>query len=273
MLPLHGPGTCLYECRVMHRRLSPKVHHFDYSLFLFSLDLDEIDATVARVRGFSHNRWNLYNFRDRDHLTLPGLEQATVKENILTWIRSQPGPPTLPDNPRVVLITLPRVLGYIFNPVSFYFIEDRASAAPLCAVVQVGNTFREMKPYLLRAPTTPGAFHLITPKLFYVSPYSALDLHFDFKLKVPGDHLDIHIDDRSGATGPQVLLSALTGHRCPLTTSRLLWLTLKFPLITLKVIFLIHWQAFRLWLRRLPFHRKSANPQLQQDVFHPHRPA
>ena len=123
------------------------------------------------------------------------------------------------------------------------------------------------------APSAPGAFHLITPKLFYVSPYSALDLHFDFKLKIPGEQLDIHIDDRSGPAGPQVLLSALTGRRCPLTTSRLLWLTLKFPLITLKVIFLIHWQAFRLWLRKLPFHRKSANPQLQQDVYHPHRPA
>jgi DUF1365 family protein len=137
----------------------------------------------------------------------------------------------------------------------------------------VGNTFREMKPYLLRAPSAPRTFHLITPKLFYVSPYSALDLHFDFKLKIPGERLDIHIDDRSGPAGPQVLLSALTGRRCPLTTSRLLWLTLKFPLITLKVIFLIHWQAFRLWLRKLPFHRKSANPQLQQGVYHPHRPA
>ena len=93
MLSLHGPGTCLYECRVMHRRLSPKAHQFSYNIFLFSLDLDETDATAARVRGFSHNRWNLYNFRDRDHLTLPGLEQATIKENILTWIRSQPDPP------------------------------------------------------------------------------------------------------------------------------------------------------------------------------------
>ena len=303
----NGPTTCLYECSVMHRRLSPKVHQFSYNIFLFCLDLDEINATASRVRFFSYNRWNLYNFRDRDHLTLPGLEQATVKENILTWIRSQPGHPKLPAEPdaiRIHLITLPRVLGYIFNPVSFYFLADRLNNMPLCAVVQVGNTFREMKPYLLGAPTlgasgvppapehpqspseplpppqlstlnsqpSPNSptYRLITPKLFYVSPYSALDLHFDFKLHLPNEHLNIHIDDRTGPDGPHVLLSALTGKRRPLTTASLLLLTAKFPFITLKVIFLIHYQALRLWLRKLPFHRKSAHPELQQDVFNPH---
>ena len=268
-----GPSTCLYECGVMHRRLSPKVHQFKYNIFLFSLDLDEIDVTAARVRFFSHNRWNLYSFRDRDHLTLPGFEQATVKENILTWILSQPNPPVLPADPaliRIHLVTLPRVLGYIFNPVSFYFVDDRTNGRPLCAVVQVGNTFREMKPYLLRAPSAPGAYQLVTPKLFYVSPYSQLDLHFDFKLKIPGGHLDIHIDDRTGLDGPHVLLSSLIGRRQPLTTARLLWLTLKFPFVTLKVILLIHYQALRLWLKGVPLHRKSANPQLQQDLFNPH---
>lgn len=274
-----GPTTCLYECRVMHRRLSPKVHQFNYRIFLFCLDLDEIGATASRVRFFSHNRWNLYNFRDRDHLTLPGLEQASIKENILAWIRSQAAPPALPaeaDQIRIHFVTLPRVLGYIFNPVSFYFLAERTTAQPLCAVVQVGNTFREMKPYLLGAPSVPTApappgaapdYRLITPKLFYVSPYSDLDLHFDFKLKIPGDYLDIHIDERRSADGPQVLLSALTGKRQPLTTARLLWLTVKFPFITLKVIFLIHWEALRLWLKKLPFHRKAANPHLQQEVF------
>ena len=297
----NGPTTCLYDCSVMHRRLSPKVHQFRYSIFLFSLDLDEIAATAAKVRCFSHNRWNLYSFRDRDHLTLPGLEQASVKENILTWIRSQSEPPKLPDDPdqiRIHLITLPRVLGYIFNPVSFYFVADRITESPLCAVVQVGNTFREMKPYLLRTPTgaqsdppaqvqglapqdsgpsksTPvqspsPAFRLITPKLFYVSPYSQLDLHFDFNLHIPNEHLNIHIDDRTGPEGPQVLLSALTGKRRPLATAGLLWLTLKFPLVTLKVIFLIHWEALRLWVKKLPLYRKSAHPELQQKVFNPH---
>ena len=257
--------SCVYECSVMHHRLSPQEHHFSYRIFMLSLDLDELDALDRRLLGFSRNRWNLYTFRDRDHLTLPGLEKATVRENLTAWLAQQGV--LLPADARVRLVTLPRVLGYIFNPVSFFFCAD-ATGAPLCAVVEVGNTFGELKPYLLREPAGENFFRLVTPKHFYVSPFSELDLSFDFKLRVPGDTLDIHIDDRAGEK--RVLLSALTGRRAPLTTARLWWLSLKYPLITLKVIALIHLHAALLWLRRLPFHRKAANPQLQRDVFRPH---
>lgn len=258
-------NSCLYECCVMHHRLEPKEHHFRYRIFMFALDLDELDALDRGVFGFSRNRWNFYTFRDRDHLTLPGRERESLRENLTAWLAERGV--ELPAGVRITLVTLPRVLGYIFNPVSFYFCHE-ASGAPLCAVVEVGNTFREMKPYLLRERTGEDAFRLVTPKHFYVSPFSALDLSFDFKLRVPGEALDIHIDDRDGDR--RVLLSALTGRRVPLTSARLWWFTLKYPLITLKVIALIHWHALRLWLRRLPWHRKTANPQLQRDIFHPH---
>lgn len=257
--------SCLYECEVMHHRLAPKEHHFRYNIFMFALDLDELDLVAARVRGFSHNRRNLYEFRDRDHLTLAGGETSSLRQNLTAWLAL--GGIQFPATGRITLVTLPRVLGYIFNPVSFYFCSD-ATGAPLCAVVQVGNTFRELKPYLLPTASADGAFRLVTPKHFYVSPFSALDLSFDFKLKVPSEHLEMHIDDR--ADGRRVLLSALTGRRVPLTTTRLAWLSLKYPFITLKVIFLIHWHALLLWSRRLPWHRKSANPDLQRDVFQPH---
>ena len=102
------------------------------------------------------------------------------------------------------------MLGYIFNPVSFYFCFD-ADGAPLCAVVEVGNTFREKKLFLLREPAGENLFRLVAPKHFYVSPFSDLDLHFDFKLRVPGETLEIHIDDRAG--DETLLLSALTGRR------------------------------------------------------------
>ncbi|MBC8125518.1 MAG: DUF1365 domain-containing protein [Gloeobacteraceae cyanobacterium ES-bin-144] len=254
--------SCLYDCEVMHHRLSPKEHHFSYRIFMFSLDLDEIDEVARRVHGFSRNRSNLYTFRDTDHLDLG---MPTVRENLTAWLAENGV--QLPEDARVQFVTLPRVLGYIFNPVSFYFCSD-VEGQPLCSVVQVGNTFREMKPYLLREPSGENFFRLITPKHFYVSPFSELDLSFDFKLKVPREKLDIHIDDRKGKK--RVLLSALTGQRVPLTTGNLAWLTFKFPLITLKVIGLIHWHALLLWLKRLPFHRKEDRPDLQRDVYHPH---
>ena len=260
--------SCLYDCEVMHHRLEPKEHHFRYRIFMFALDLDEIDKVAANVLGFARNRRSLYEFRDRDHLTLPELgDRGTLKDHLIAWLAKHRI--HLPENSRITLVTLPRVFGYIFNPVSFYFCYDEAGV-PLCAVVQVGNTFRELKPYLLGEPAAPGFFRLIAPKHFYVSPFSDLDVSFDFKLKVPTEQLDIHIDDRVGDR--RLLLSAVTGRRIPLTTLRLAWLTVKYPFITLKVIFLIHWHAGLLWLKRLPWHRKTANADLQRDVFRPHMP-
>src|ERR1700744_2911775 len=142
-------NSCLYECNVMHHRLSPKEHHFRYRIFMFALDLDEIDEVARRVPLFSRNGPNLYAFRDRDHLTLAGRENATTRENIVEFL-AQNGI-SFPGDGRITLVTLPRVLGYIFNPVSFYFCHD-ATGAARCAVVEVGNTFGEMKPYLLREP-------------------------------------------------------------------------------------------------------------------------
>ncbi len=192
---------------------------------------------------------------------------VSAKASLLAWIASQGLP--LPADTRVLLLTHCRVLGYVFNPVSFYFCLD-AQDRPLCAVAEVGNTFGEQKPFLLRPEdlASDGFFRRVVPKHFYVSPFSALDLAFDFKLRVPGEQLDIHIDDREG--DHPVLLTALTGRRVPLTDANLARLTLKYPLVTLRVITLIHWHALKLWWKNVPWHRKAANPHLQQGVFNPH---
>ena len=174
-----------------------------------------------------------------------------------------------PPDTRVRLLTLPRVAGYVFNPISVYYCFT-AAGQPLAAVVEVGNTFREMKLYPLppATRTADGSFRLVTPKHFYVSPFSALDLEFDFQLRFPSGTLNLRVDDR--AAGVPVLLSSLTGVRTELTNGNLFRLSLWFPLVTLKVISLIHWHALILWLKRLPFHRKAATPELQREVLRPH---
>lgn len=255
----------LYECRVMHHRFAPKVHHFRYGIFMFALDLDEIDAVAARIPFFSRNRANVYTFRDRDHLTLPGLEAAGVKANVVAWLRQQGV--AFPGDGRIMLVTLPRVLGYVFNPVSFYFCFD-AAGVPRCAIAEVGNTFGEMKPYLIADRAPDGVFRRVTPKHFYVSPFFDLNVTFDFRLGVPGDRLDIRIDDRDG--DERVLVTSLTGRRAPLTTARLVRCTLKHPLVTLKVIGLIHAHAVALWLKRVPWHRKAESTGQQRGVLKPH---
>ncbi len=255
-------SSAIYECKVMHHRLQPKVHQFSYNVFYLWLDLDEIDSLSSRLRFFSRNRFNLFSFFDRDHLDL-GAEG--VKANILRYLAENDVDTTRIASIR--LLTFPRVLGYIFNPVCFYYAYD-AAGSPVCAVAEVTNTFHEQKPYILKTVEDAQRFRLITPKHFYVSPFFALDLSFDFKLRLPDEKLEIHIDDCQ--QDDRVLLTALTGTRKPLTDSALLLCALKYPLLTLRVIFLIHWHALLLWLKRIPWHRKAANAALQLGVLRPH---
>jgi hypothetical protein len=253
----------------MHHRLQPARNRFEHGVFLLCLDLDELDPLDATRRLFGRNRRRLYEFRDSDHLRFPTPETAgNVKTSIRSWLAAQGT--DLPPDCRITLVTLTRVAGYIFNPVSFYFCES-AAGEPLCAVSEVGNTFGELKPY--RVPyerTTDGGaqYRVVVPKHYYVSPFSALDLCFDFRLQTPGERLEITVND---VLGDQThLISTLTGDRRPFTDRELLRLTFRYPLVTLRVITLIHWHALRLWWKGLPWHRKTERRDLQRDVFRPH---
>jgi len=254
--------SCLYDCEVVHERLSPKRHGFRYRLFFLDIDLDELPALTKRLKFLSRNARNLYAFRDADHLDLGA---GDLKANIAKHLANNGI--AMPVDARIRLVTLPRVLGYLFNPVCFYFISD-AQGTPMHAIAEVTNTFHEMKPYLIAQPNAQGVFELIVPKHFYVSPFSSLDTSFHFKLSVPGDGLKIHIDDLEGEQ--RTLLSWIHGKRRDLTDARLLWYLVCFPMMTLGVIARIHWQALRLWLKRLPYHAKAAHPELQRDLLRPH---
>ena len=294
----------------MHARFAPRTHSFLYRIFLFAIDLDELDTLPGRLALFSVNRRNLYSFREEDFLPTgekihnagaaasPIENRESKIENLKARVHAYAARHGADlAGGRVVLVTLPRVLGYLFNPVSFYFCYDR-HGAPACAIAEVTNTFKEMKPYFLgpeiRSQTSEGrsqnpirntpsssavltsdlssltsaSFRLRVPKNFYVSPYSDVDVAFDFTLRTPGDRLSIQIDDYVGEK--RMLTSTLTGPRRELTSARLAWFTLKYPALTLRIIALIHWQAFRLWLKRVPWFAKAARPEAQRDLYRPH---
>lgn len=253
--------SALYDCEVMHHRLQPKVYRFRHRAFYLWLDLDELDELDARLRLFTRNRRGLFAFFDRDHIVRDG---ASAKAGVLEILAAR-GVDTAAIA-RVRLLTFPRILGYLFNPVCFYYCFD-AQERPVCAVAEVTNTFREQKPYVLTRREGEG-FRLETPKHFYVSPFFGLDVCFDFQLGLPGERLDIRVDDRDA--GQRVLLTRLSGRRRPLTDRHLLVRLFTYPLLTLRVITLIHWHALRLWLKRLHVHRKRDQPELQRDLYRPH---
>jgi DUF1365 family protein len=268
-------NSCLYECQVLHHRFSPKTHRFVYRIFLFAIDLDELEALDRQSRLFSFNRPNAYSFRERDflpsgerlHNGIPAglVAVGGLKTRVTTYLAGRGIDLT---GGRVLLVALPRVFGYLFNPVSFYFCYDRAGR-PVASLAEVTNTFKEMKPFVLGPDTRTGdAFRRRAPKHFYVSPFSDTDVAFDFNLRVPGEKLSVRIDDY--AAGDRILTSTLTGMRRPLTDARLAWFTLKYPFITLRVIALIHWHALRLYWKKVPWFAKAARPETQRDLYRPH---
>jgi hypothetical protein len=243
------------------------VHAFEHRILMLYADLDELAVIDRECRLLSVGRANLYSFRDRDYC--PTGAGGDLKARVLAFL-TEHDVATAPIA-QIRLLTLPRVLGYIFNPISIYFCSDR-TGAPLCAIVEVGNTFRERKLFLLPcAPRNPGGapgrFRLRVPKHYYVSPFSNLDLAFDFDLRVPGSRLQVRIEDWD-ADG-KLLDSYLGGVRVPLTDRQLLRFALKYPAVTLKVIGLIHWHALRLMLKGVPWHRKAERPDLQREVLDP----
>jgi len=228
---------------------------------MFCVDLDELPK--LRRLGFSHNRWNLFSIDDRDHIDLG--QPGGIRANLILWLAKQGQ--IYPANVKIRLLTFPRVLGYGFNPVSFYYI-DSESGEPIAAVAEVVNTFREMKLYRMDSSSAEGVWHRRVVKNFYVSPFSDPAMEFDFKLGQPGEAWQVNIDDYD-ADG-RVLLSAVSGQRRELTSARLIWYSLKYPLLSLKIIGLIHWQAMLLWIRRVPFLRKAERLEAQLDVMRPH---
>jgi hypothetical protein len=243
----------------MHDRQSPKRYKFVHKIFMFYLDLDEISSISSMNGLFGHNQHKVYDFRDTDHIT-NGF--SSIKENIRAYLKTQGVEQKIQ---RIQLMTNVRTFGYIFNPVSFYFCFD-ATDSPVCVVSEIGNTFGELK-YFYLGPDKKSArvFSDRQVKYYYISPFMELDNQLDFSIQVPDERLNITIDTIKN--GEKLFWSSMTGPRKPLTTPALWWYTVKYPWVTFKVIFLIHWHAAMLhFFRKVAHHAKEDNPQLQREV-------
>ena len=258
-------NSVLYRSKVMHHRFKPKNHRFSYNVFYFYIDLDEVNELVKKHWLISRNKWNLFSFRDKEHLQLPidnPDKTKSTKEHITSYLKENDVDYSIG---RIMLLTGFNTLGYNFNPVSFYYIYNETGQLKN-VLVEVTNTYHEMKPYLLDEKDFNGKFYdQRVTKYFYVSPFISHDADFHFKIHEPGDDLVIGIDDFE--KDEKIFISTLVGKKKEITNARLFFYSLRFPLIPLKIITLIHWQAMLLYFKKIKFYRKNEFQDLQRDVY------
>lgn len=238
------PAPRLYVGAVMHQRLRPRRHGLRYRVYCLWLDVDRLEETAARLRLFSIDRWNLFSFRRRDHGARDG-------RALRPWVEQRLAEAGMPRPAAIMLLSFPRVLGYAFNPLSVYYCYDRDGA--LCALIyEVKNTFGDQHAYAVPAgATVDGAYEQERDKEFFVSPFIDMDKRYLFRLRAPDERLALRIKQRD-AEG-DYLIASWNGAAESLSDGRLLRRFFSHPLMTIKVIVGIHWEALRLFLKGVRF--------------------
>lgn len=231
----------LYRGVAMHRRVRPRVHGFRYRLFWMLLDIDRLDEAAKKTRLFSIGRFNLLSFQPRDHGDKSGADLRRQVEAKLAeaGIDGVDGP--------IRLLTMPRMLGFVFNPISVYYCH-RADGGLAAVIYEVSSTFGERRSYVL--PTEGERFDQACAKALHVSPFMRMDMRYRFKGRDPGEQLVLAIDghDDEGL----LIATAMSGERRALLDGEILKAVLAVPFETLKVVAAIHWEALRLFLKGVP---------------------
>jgi len=225
----------------MHARLFPRKNAFKYGIYYVALPLSRLAALPLGSKGF-------VSFSARDHGLCDGTDLQAWARDILARYGL-----AVADG-EIVLVCMPRVMGYVFNPVSFWLCHDRAGGlrAVLC---EVHNTFGERHTYVCarddRGVLTPEDV-LRGEKVFHVSPFLQREGEYNFRFEVDVARFAVWIDYFDGA-GQRQLLTALAGRVAPLTAAGLRGLSWRYPLVTMRAVFLIHWQALKLVVKGIKY--------------------
>lgn len=244
--------SAIYAGEVFHQRFRPRAHRLRYRVFQCLFDLDEIDAMASGLRLFSRNRFNLFAFHDKDFGDRSGNPLRPQVEALMRRAGQEP------DGGPIRLLTMPRMLGHVFNPISLWLCHRRdGSLATL--IYEVTNTFKERHSYVIpvaagqaRAPVIRQA----CDKSFYVSPFMDLDMRYDFTVEPPMENAKLVVAG-GDAQGP-LIVAAFSGNRHELSDGALAKAFLRHPLLTLKVVAGIHVEALWLFLKRIGVRRHVA---------------
>jgi len=246
--------SALYVGRVMHQRLRPIRHRLDYRLFSMLVDLDELADLDRRLRVFSVDRFNLFSLHVSDYGDGLGLRAHVDRQLVAAGLCA---------GGSIRLLSMPRILGHAFNPLSVYFCHHPEGSLQ-AILYEVNNTFGERHSYLIEVDDAQAHGDCITQqcdKLFHVSPFLGLAMRYGFRVEPPrreSDSLVIGVS-ASDATGT-VLQARMDARRRPLGDAALLRVFITHPMLALKVVAAIHWEALKLWFKGARLHRRPAPP-------------
>jgi DUF1365 family protein len=248
--------SCFSLNSVIHKRFIPKKYSFPFKFFWFHIELDEIPELEKKLWFFSYNRRNVYSLYDKDHWYTSGL---TIEQNVKKYLSEQGFNKEITN---IKLVTSLRVFGYVFNPVSYFFITTTENER--YCLIQICNTFKELKPILMPSPEKKNKFYIKCKKNFYVSPFTEIDEEMEYHIKDSKKSLSIviHSFNKKAVEVTTVLRSI----KVELTNKRLLYYIFRFPFITVQIIFFIHFHALILFLKGLKYKKKTDDQEFQQGV-------
>ena len=240
-------NSCIYNGSVIHKRFKPKEHFFKYKVFSLFLDLSEIKKINEKIFFFSHNKFNLISFFDKDHGERNG-------SSLIDWVKKNLRSLNIDTRDvKIKLLCYPRIFGYVFNPLSIFFIYNSSSSL-IAILYEVKNTFGEQHTYVFKTDPKKQVVENKCDKKFYVSPFMDLNSTYNFKILNPKEKLSVIIDQRD-QTG-KLLFASQDGKRLDFSAKNLLFSYLKHPLMTIKIILAIHFEALKLWLKGIKHIKK-----------------
>ena len=242
--------SCIYKGELYHHRYLPRENKFTYTVFFMFLDLNELEHVFDGRWLWSVGRANVANFKRTDYLgpTDIPLDQA-VRSRVEQEFGERPAGP-------IRMLTHLRYYGHCFNPVSFYYCYDAADTRVEYIVAEITNTpWRERHSYVLKAKLHQEKDKQLRSqfsKKFHVSPFMDMNFWYDWHFKEPGESLRIHMTNFK--EGNKFFEAVLSMQRREISGAGLAWVLIRFPAMTLKVLSMIYWQAFRLWLKKIPYY-------------------